>query len=496
MKIFLLSPDSDPTQRAMRDLSKNKLMIPPLGILYLGSSAKRAGHEVFIYDEQVSGALSIEELCRRVKDFGADVFGSSVITVNSHYVQNICAQIKGRIPGITTIVGGPHVTTMREDALDPAFDFLFIGEADASFPRFLELLESKSSAFSEIPGLCFKDKGEKNIYTGKKFMETLSELPPPDRSLLKNVYKIKLPSGEIVPTTGVLLTRGCPFRCAFCAETAINENHYRRREAGEVADEIEMIQRDFGIDHFCFYDSTLTVNRKLIVDFCHELIRRDLKITWEGWTRANMIDEELAVLMKKTGFVRMAIGVESGNQHILDLIEKKVKLQDIRNVFKMFKKLKICAESFAMIGLPGETKETMYNTMRFIRSIPEIQYSSLGVVIPYPGTKVHHYAKTHQHGLKLLSEDYREYHRYGKGVMEVDGMQPEEIAHLQKRLLVLMHMTPYKIFSLVKHFGFFNLLRAYLEWVFPILFGKKEDAGMIEAHKIKREDYYEDYQQL
>lgn len=482
MRIFFFSPDWDPYQRSIGALAKKKLCVPPLGVLYLASAAKRAGHDVYLYDEQVEGAVSKEELCKKVKAFGADMFGSSVITVSYDYTEEISAHLKKEIPGLVTVAGGPHITVMPEKSLNSAFDYLFIGDSDEAFPEFLNQWSQGIREFRGLKGICYRS-GNEIINTGKGLLANLITLPFPDRGLLNGDYFVKLPSGEVARTTGILLTRGCPFKCAFCAEAVITEHRFRKRDGVTVADEVERIQKEFGITHFSFYDSTLTINRKLLENFCHEIIRRGIKITWEGWTRANMIDHQLATLMKQAGFVRMAIGVESGNEHILELIQKKVKLQEIRDCFKMLKEVGITTESFAMIGLPGETRETMYNTARFLRSISEIRYTSLGLVIPYPGTLVYEYAKNNQHGLRLLSEDYREYHRYGKGVMEVAGMSPKTLARMQKKMIVLAHLTPYKLYSLIRHFGFFSLLKVYIEWFFEALLPKVHPVGAVGANK-------------
>ena len=265
------------------------------------------------------------------------------------------------------------------------------------------------------------------------------------------------------------------------------EEGSRIRSPQNIIEEMKFLQKDFHINFFQFQDELLMTSKERTENFCLALLKAKIDMRWGCNGRLNFATPDVMRLMKQAGFVRMAIGVESGNEHILELIQKKVKLQEIRDCFKMLKEVGIATESFAMIGLPGETKKTMRNTARFLRSIPEIRYTSLGLVIPYPGTMVYEYAKTHQHGLRLLSEDYREYHRYGKGVMEVDGMSPKELVRMQKRMVVMAHLSPYKIYSLIRHFGFFSLFKTYFEWFFEALLPNKRLVGPLGANKWREE---------
>ena len=240
MKVFFFSPDWDPYQRSIGALAKKKLCVPPLGVLYLASAAKRAGHEVYLYDEQVSGAVSKEELCEKVKAFGADVFGSSVITVTYHYTEEIAICLKQAMPDLVTVAGGPHITVMPQKSLSPAFDYLFIGDSDEAFPAFLNRFQNGERDFRDLKGICYR-RGDEIINTGKGILANLNTLPFPDRSLLHKNYFVKIPDGSIVRTTGILLTRGCPFKCAFCAEAVITEHRFRKRVGVTVAHQLENI---------------------------------------------------------------------------------------------------------------------------------------------------------------------------------------------------------------------------------------------------------------
>ncbi|HPA48172.1 MAG TPA: hypothetical protein PK395_20580, partial [bacterium] len=151
---------------------------------------------------------------------------------------------------------------------------------------------------------------------------------------------------------------------------------------------------------------------------------------------------------------------ESGSPHVLKLIHKEVSHEDMRRAYRIAGKLDIEATCSAMMGHPGETEADVWETVRLIRSIPEIEYSPLSIAVPYPGTELYEMAKNEQHGLKLVTEDYSKYLRYAGGVMEVNGMTPEYLTKLQKRALIWMHLTPGKIIGTIRRFGLKPILQS------------------------------------
>ena len=178
--------------------------------------------------------------------------------------------------------------------------------------------------------------------------------------------------------------------------------------------------------------------------------------------QANLVDEELLSLMQQAGFVRVSFGIETGSPRILKLIRKEVSHEDIRRVYRLAGKLGLEATCSAMMGHPGETEADVWETVRFIRSIPEIEYSPLSIAVPYPGTELYQMAQNGEHGLKLLTQDYSQYLRYAGGVMEVNGMSPQYLRKLQKRALLWMHLTPGKLVGTIRRFGFKATIRAIL----------------------------------
>jgi hypothetical protein len=213
-----------------------------------------------------------------------------------------------------------------------------------------------------------------------------------------------------------------------------------------------------GVDHVWMVDSTLTANKKLLHAFSEEMIRRRVPMTWEGHTRANLVDPPLLEVMKEAGLTRLAFGLESVDKHVLKLMEKEIDPEDVKKAVRLCKSMGIRATIGTMMGNAGDTRETILRTAWFVRSVPEIRYAPCAIACPLPGTPLRRQAEQGVGGLKLLDPDYSKLTRYSGGVMEVNGMSPRDLLRLQRLVLIIMHSTPRKLVFIVMHFGFFNLV--------------------------------------
>ena len=228
----------------------------------------------------------------------------------------------------------------------------------------------------------------------------------------------------------------------------------RYRSLKGIMKEIEYIINELGVSHILFQDDTLTLNKDKMVRMYKEIKKRNLKFTWEGYTRANLITKELLAMMKEAGLVRLSFGVESGNQRILDAIKKGVKLEDYRKAYQWCHELGIETRCSLMLGHPFETKETIKETMRFANSLKCFQ-AYINITMPYPGSELLDLAKKGYGGIKLLTTDWNEYRRYGNAVMEMNDLKRNDLIKLQK--------WAYKKFYLRPRIILYNLKRAGLK---------------------------------
>lgn len=458
MKIVLIqTPWSEASAREYKGVAKRYALYPPLGLACLASAAEESGHEADIIDLECED-YSFDELCQRIQEKEYDLIGLTATSPVFHIAKDLAAALKKRL-GLPIVIGGSHVNVLRREAFADEFDYAIIHEGETALPEFMDCLENKGD-LSQILGLIYRENGEVKVNALRTFTKNLDDLPMPARHKLNsNNYVFEVPGRGVIPVGTIELTRGCPFKCVFCSEPLNTGKVLRRRSPKSVVDEFIHAKENFGITHFMTLDSTLTLNRKLIEGICHELIERNAGVTWEGQTRANLVDEPLLQLLKKAGLTRLSFGVESADVTVLKNMKKEVDPEAMRRAFRLCREVGISTLCGLMMGNPSDTRETIFKTAWFVRSIPEIRYAPMAIAIPYPGTELAYMAENNMFGLKLLSKDYTQYSRYAGGVMEVNGMGPGELVKIQRRALFIIHSTPTKILGLFRHFGFFNVLK-------------------------------------
>lgn len=427
---------------------------PPLNITYLAAIAEQAGHKVQIVDAEIEG-LTDQDTVNRVKNFSPDLVGITSTTPVFHIVKGLAQIFKEQVD-IPIMVGGPHVTLFKEKVFEKYFDFIFVSESESSFARFLECYESKGN-LSEIPGLILRVNGN-TIFTGEPQKETnLDKIPFPARHLLKyKHYKRETPRGILNYTT-ILTKRGCPYQCIYCCNVVYGKL-VRKRSMDNVMAEIESVIEKFGIRHFYFADDVMTLDRKHTLSLCDEIDKRGTKITFEGATRADLVDEELIARLANSGMIRINFGLESADPEVLKIVKKEVPLECYVKANRFSNKYGIETFNNVMLGLPGETRESIEKTVSFLRNARDIQHVMYSIATPYPGTEFYEMAKKGEYGLKLHTEDFSKYQRHNSAVLTVNDMSPEEIIRLQKIGLFKIYLVPWRLRPLLKRFGFFALI--------------------------------------
>ncbi|MFH1540805.1 MAG: radical SAM protein [Elusimicrobiota bacterium] len=468
MKIVLINPAWTDTLGSFAQLGRERTYSPPLGLCYLAAALEKNGHTVEIIDAEVE-RLCLKEVLLKVENIKPNIIGINIFSPTLHKSKEIAEKIKISLPHIPIVVGGAHVSIMKEQALLECYDYGIINEGEHTIVEFLKVIEGDKKP-SEIRGLIYREKNKIVVNHVSEITQDINSLPFPAIHLLKkNLYQLKFVNGRKTIYTSIMAMRGCPFECVFCSEPLIGGRKVRFRSPENIADELESINRQLGISHFTFVDSNITLNRNQVIGICDQINKRKLSITWEGWTRANLIDEDLLKRMKESGFVRMSFGVESGDPEILKIIKKEVSLDSIKNAFRLCKKLKIEISCSAMLGLPGETRKSVNKTIEFIRNTPEILYSNFSIAIPYPGTELFDMAQKGKHGLNLIENDYTKWARYDNGPMSVNDLTPHDLVRLQKIGLLKIHLTPKRILASLKIIKPFTLFPIFIRLLFASL---------------------------
>ena len=437
MKISLLYPLWTEGYGEISHFAKKSGKWPPLNLAYLAAIAENKGHEVNIIDGEAEG-LSIAKLVNQTKEFSPDLIGITGTTPFYHICVNLARELKKRLHEVPIAIGGAHVTVLKEEVFENCFDYAFIGEAEKSWETFLDRYE-KGQDISQVGGILYRDEKEVKYTGSAEPIGDVDDLPTPSRHLLKSEnYKLGTLQGT-KRFTSIMTMRGCPFKCIFCSIKVFG-NDTRRRSPEKVVQEIRDFKEKYGTEHFVFLDDTLTLNRQHVLNICDLLIKEKIGITWEGGTRANLVDDELVKKMAKSGLIRLSFGLESVDENIRRIIKKKVPLESYIEANKLTNKYGIETLNSCMIGLPGETDETIRKTLRFLRESKEIKQANISIAVPYPGTALYEMARNEEHSLRLVTNDFSDFRRYNASVMQVGDLSPEDLIDIQNEAFASIYI--------------------------------------------------------
>ncbi len=357
----------------------------PIGLAYLKAVAQKAGHKVKILDNNVLN-LKLDEVLERVK--GSDIAAISMTTPTYKTVKELSGAIRKKL-GIPVVIGGAHPTIDPKDCLDFA-DYVIMGEGEQTFVELLNAIENgkKLAELKKIKGLGFRWSDKRILNESRALNTDLDSIPFPDW----NGFPIKK-YGSAVRTSGkslpIVTSRGCPFNCCYCFKGLFGIK-FRARSPKNVVDELVYLKKNFEIKEFQIADDAFAADKKRAIAICKEMVKRKLNLPWSlpNGIRANSLNEEVVSWMKKAGLKYTGLGIESGNQKILDQIGKQQTLEEVRNAVKLLKKYKITTVGFFMFGLPNDTLETMKDTVQFAKEL-DLDYCSISMTTPYPGTRLY-----------------------------------------------------------------------------------------------------------
>ena len=359
--------------------------LPSLGLSSLSAILKAENHKCLIVDA-FAEQLTKEQLLSRVEKFAPDFIGVTSTTPFYKMASLTCRCLKERFPNIPVILGGPHVTVMKKDALlEPSVDYGVIGEGEQTLLALLTAL-AKKEPIDDIPNVIHRVDGQLLMNEIVDQRLDINELPIPDRSdlPLDSYYDSLSLHGKAM---SMMTTRGCPFRCLFC-EADVRGGRYRAREVSLVIDEMKHIVNELGFPEIVIYDDTFTVNRKRTVAICEAILKDGLKFSWDCRTRVDCVDEELLALMKRAGCHRISFGVEAASERVREVLRKDITDEQIRNAFLWSRCVGIRTIGYFMLGTPTETKEEIEQTIKYaIELSPDIAHFC--ITAPYPGTDLY-----------------------------------------------------------------------------------------------------------
>lgn len=389
---------------------------PPLGLCYVAAACEAAGAEARIFDYIVR-KYTPEKLESELKDFCPDVLGVTSVTMSFIPAVKIIQDAKKIDPGIITFMGGPHVSFDVKNTLEsyPELDLIIVGEGEATLAELIPVIKDRS-AWKNIIGIAFRENGEV-VFTGTRpLIENLDELPLPSRHLLplSRYQALGFP-------VSIITSRGCPNKCIFCLGRKMVGFKVRHRSPEMVADEIEEIM-SYGFDMINIADDLFTANKERVKAFCEVIRARNLKFVWSIFSRVNTIDEELLEIMKAAGCIAVSFGIESGSQEMLKRVRKGITLDQARKAVEACRKTGMRSHASFMVGLPGETLETLAETRKFQEELG-IEYG-YHFLCPFPGTTVRE--DLCEYDLEILTDDWNRYDA-DSPIVKTSGLNPDQM---------------------------------------------------------------------
>lgn len=357
---------------------------PPVGIAYLMEVLKKYSCRCSLIDTALG--CKLDEIYDKIDSFNPEVIGISMLTYGYRGSYKMMDKIRERYPNIPIIVGGAHVSTVREDVLRScgSVDLGFVGESEESIVEFCQGREP-----SQIKGLIYRDNG-KIVYAGdrKPILDLDAVSWPKDYGIDLNKYLSK----EVL----ILSSRGCPYSCIFCPVGLAIGRRLRVRSAESVVDEVEY-WHNLGYKRFAMLDDNFTFYKDRTVEICDEIKKRglnDINVRCGNGIRADKVDGEVLKKMKEVGFTYVSYGVESGNDRILKIIKKGETIEQIEEAIKLSVELGFDTTLFFIVGVPGETLQDVEDSIRLSMKYPvmDVRFYNL---IPYPGTELFKWVQEH-----------------------------------------------------------------------------------------------------
>ncbi len=372
--------------------------------------------------------LNVDAVVERVGKLNAqnaiDFVGITATTPEFFELSAIVRAVKARWPHIKIIAGGAHVSVRPQESLKacPDIDYVVCDEGEEAVVNIVEQLPNERIQRGPV-------------------LEDLDRVLPARHLVDYRQYRFPVPGRGMVRMDAIESSRGCPGGCTFCVK---RRTPHRLRDPIKVVDEIESSHETYQTRFFLFFDDTFTVNRKFALTVCDEIIRRGLhqQITFYVNTRANTIDRDMLVRMKRAGMTEISMGVETGHDEFLRDCEKGTTKEQYQRVYRWMRELGLQTGGSFIVGFPGETFETVQETIEFACSLDLVR-ASCNIMTPYPGTEVFEQALRRQ-GIEFVTnpDDWSCFKRWAGSCVRTPGLSAQDLEDSQRRFLTAFYSQP------------------------------------------------------
>jgi radical SAM superfamily enzyme YgiQ (UPF0313 family) len=396
MKILLINPFGSNWVEGSEDVTDTAIRLAPIGILSVAAYLLEKGHEVEVHD--CRGAVSrigADDVLSRIKSFKPDMVGFTAVTSGFLNAYRLTEEIKKTVSHVTIVFGGVHVSALRAKILEsyPDIDFLVTGEGEKAMSEL-----ASGAKPGTIQGLVYREGTEIRDNGLRTDLCELDSLPFPAYHKLEGFpkrFEAALFNYPKAPSATIISSRGCPYQCSYC-DRSVYRRSFRYNSAEYLYDHMAFLKKEFNIRHVFFYDDLFTFNRERIEKFCGLLKSKPLNMTYNCAVRVGHIDDELLAMLKASGCWMVSLGIESGAPEILARHKTKVDFNEMKTTVQRIQKSGLRAKGLFMMGLPGETEETIKVTSDFITDL-ELDDMNMTKFTPFPGSPI--YQTIHEEGV-------------------------------------------------------------------------------------------------
>jgi radical SAM superfamily enzyme YgiQ (UPF0313 family) len=442
----------------------NETMVtPPLGLAYLAAVLEKNNHQVQIIDANILRIKSEKIASSFV--FKPDLIGISVNIVNYREAIECAALLKSSYPNTPIIFGGPYCSALAKSILEKtlAIDAIVIGEGENTL---LEIAEAvgKKNMFVNIKGVAYRDQGQIIHNQPRPLIENLDEIPLPAYHLLPHprVYKTRSRSW---PVGYVITSRGCPYQCTFCNRNIFG-TFWRPHSVNRVIAEIEYLIGRYGIKQLDILDDNFTFDTDRARRILEVLVQRSFKlhINLQNGVRVDKVDEDLLLKMRKAGVSNIRFGIETANHDIQKRVKKNIDLKRAVSLTKTARSLGMVTYGFFMIGLPGDSSETMKQTIKFAINMNP-HFANFSICIPFPGTELFEEIKKKGEFLEDVENGINTGFFGGGVFFRLNSMEPQEITRYFTEAYKKFYLRPAKLIDVLSTIRSIGELR----WLCKIL---------------------------
>lgn len=454
----------------------------PLGLGSIGAVLREAGHQVELIDPEAAG-ISETELVQRIADREPGMLGLSCLTPNYPVAVRIAQRIR-EVTSAPIVMGGAHPTAVPATVLEEsaATDVVVVGEGEDTVLELVEAFEG-NAPLDPIPGIAYREDGAIRTTPPRPLIRDLDRLPHPARDLvdLSAYFKPHMYWDIGVRSASMMASRGCPYRCIYCASKGTMGDRLRLHSPGYVVAEMESLVRDYGVGYIGFMDDTMITNHRWVREVCALIGERKLDVSWSCVLRVDAANRDILGIMKQAGCRRISFGIETGDPELLKTSLKGTTMAQARESVKIARDLGFTVINTYMFGFPGETPESVENTIRFALELnPHIAMFS--ILVPYPGTA------PFKEFMKRQGTDRIDWGHFmfssGEGAVPVGDMTEKELKKALQNALVRFYLRPTQMVRMLR--GIHNLaeLKGYLLGGLGVM-GKVLDVSLARVFRKK-----------